>query len=195
MSASEHWTERLSDYLDGDLPPADRAACADHLRSCGECAVVLDELRELTAAAALLPDVPPSRDLWSGIEARLAPRETGPAPAPEDVAVPFRRRRRWITMSVPQLAAAAIALVLFSASGVYLALRGEAGPGVPAGAGEVAAAGAGPATQVLFTEQYDAMVTDLEAEFLRRRDELDPETVRVIEQNLLISERAINEAR
>jgi hypothetical protein len=193
---SEHWTERLSDYLDGDLSPAERATCVEHLRACDDCAAVLDELRELTAAAALLPDIPPSRDLWPGIEANLTPREAGRAPgtAPSADAVPISRSRRWITMSIPQLAAAAIALVLFSVSGVYLAMSGGAGPRMP-GATALTAPGPGTATPVLFTDQYDALVTDLEAEFLRRRDELDPETVRVIEQNLLIIERAISDAR
>ncbi|MEJ2503153.1 MAG: hypothetical protein P8177_07505 [Gemmatimonadota bacterium] len=101
-------------------------------------------------------------------------------------------------MTVPQLAAAAIALVLFSATAVYLAVGGPGAASVPAGTTAVADPGPGAtglATPVLFTDQYQDLVTELEAEFLRRRDDLDPETVRVLEANLLIIERAINEAR
>lgn len=205
---SDHWLERLSEYLDGDMSAADRGACAAHLDRCRECVTALEEVREIVAGAALLPDIPPERDLWPQIEGRLEPRvmvegQDGPSGAfagsTESIAsdgsarvIPLRPRTRRVEVGIPQLIAAGIALVLFSASAVYVSVA--PGPGA-ARAPLAAAAPTATATPVLFTAEYEALVTDLQAEFLRRRDQLDPETVRVVEQNLMIIDRAINEAR
>lgn len=217
--ANEHWTDRLSEYLDGELNAAERAACEAHLEECSDCAGTLEELRALVSGAALLPDVPPRRDLWPGIERRLPPRtgeaaaETGRTPARlgaagsaamgpvgstavEDDRVVSLASRRRVSVTVPQLAAAAIALILFSAGSVWLML-----PISPPRAPQVATApgsatrGAATATPVSFTTAYEEAVTDLEAEFEQRRADLDPATVRVVEENLAIIDRAIVEAR
>ena len=44
-----HWTDRLSDYLDGELPPAERNSLEAHLETCAECARVLEELRTVVS--------------------------------------------------------------------------------------------------------------------------------------------------
>ncbi len=76
------YTNRLSDYLDGeDLTPPERSDIEAHLAACSECRAMLDELREVAAVAAGLPDRAPDSELWSGIAARL-----GTTPA----VVPFR---------------------------------------------------------------------------------------------------------
>lgn len=189
---NEHWTDRLSEYLDGDLGAEERAACEAHLAACASCAETLEELRELVEAAALLPDVPPERDLWPGIEGRLRPRAVAPVAAPPDAeagVISLASRRR-IVMTVPQLVAAALALVLFSVSGVWLALAApEPGPLVTASAPEAGA------TPVVFTVEYERAVAELEAEFDLRRPTLDPETIRVVERNLAIIDQAIGDAR
>ena len=38
-----HWTDRLSDYLDGGLTPEEHSSLEAHLGTCAECAHVLDE--------------------------------------------------------------------------------------------------------------------------------------------------------
>lgn len=214
---SEHWTDRLSEYLDGELEAPERAACEAHVAGCRECALVLAELRSVVSEASLLPDLPPSRDLWPGIEDRLAPRDaalvmpsddedpTGAASRKAGVnlgdgrAVPLERRRRRVSFTVPQLAAAAIALVALSASGMWLALPAS-GVGDSLAAGDATAAASTPArpadgaTPVLFTATYDAAISELEAEFERRREVLDPRTIEVVETNLAIIERAIVDA-
>ena len=38
MTAQDQWTNRLSDYLDDELPPQERAGLEAHLASCAECA-------------------------------------------------------------------------------------------------------------------------------------------------------------
>ncbi len=181
---NEHDTARLSDYLDGELPPAERAELEAHLAGCEACATALAELRAVVSEADRLPELAPERDLWPGIETRLAPR----GDAAEADVVPLHRYRR-VVLSVPQLIAAALALILFSASGVWLAVGGSP----PA---ETALTTTEPAlvTTVAFSD-FDTAIASLEAEYRSRRNELDPETIRVLEKNLAIIDQAIAEAR
>ena len=184
---SEHGTERLSDYLDGSLGPAEREAVEAHLAECEECARTLEDLRAIVAEAERLSAVPPARDLWPGIERRLAPRARGTEPAESGArVVPFRRR---VMLTVPQLMAAAVALVLFSASAVWLAVSGTAEPPSAAVAAEPS-----PATFATFVD-YEETIAGLEEEYRSRREALHPETIRVVERNLAIIDRAIAEAR
>lgn len=198
---NEHETSRLSDYLDGELGPEHRAAVAAHLEVCSECRDTLDELRAVATAAGALPELPPERDLWPGIAARLAPRG-GPVDVPEGdegvipLAVAGRNRRR-VAMTVPQLMAAGVALVLFSAGAMWLTVTDGGAPGLP-GADLPVAAGAAaavsPATTVAFAD-FDRAIGDLEQEYEARREDLDPETIRIVERNLAIIDEAIGEAR
>ena len=189
---SEHETTRLSDYLDEELSAEARAEVEAHLAGCPECLRTLEELRAVRSSASALPDLPPERDLWPGIEARLSPRGEGSASRDaRTTVIPFRRQR--VILTVPQLIAAALALVLFSASAVWLALG--AGPAATPGTDPVVATGpASPVTTVVFTE-LDRTIATLEAEYRDRRAELDPETIRVVERNLAIIDQAIAEAR
>ena len=183
---NQHDTARLSDYLDGDLGPGERAALEAHLAECPECARTLAELRAVVQEAGELPEMPPERDLWPEIEARLTPRS---AAAHDDV-IPIRRARR-VVMTVPQLIAAGVALILFSASGVWLALGGT---GAPGSAPIVTGSPSATVTTAAFTD-FDSAITALEEEYRARRDELDPETIRVVERNLAIIDQAIADAR
>jgi hypothetical protein len=191
---SNHWTDRLSEYLDGDLDERERAALEAHLEGCAECAAVLEELGVVVSEARGLPDLPPERDLWPEIEGRLQPREQVPA-APADVPViPLAGRRR-VAMTIPQLIAAGIALVLFSAGGVWMSLTGV-GPADPAGVVGVGSdQGTVPVAPVSFTATYEDAIAELQVEYLARRTTLDPETIRVVERNLEIIDQAIQEAR
>jgi anti-sigma factor RsiW len=51
--------ERLSAYLDGELPPAEREAARAHLAACPSCAAALKELSAPDAALRALPAVEP----------------------------------------------------------------------------------------------------------------------------------------
>ena len=48
---SDMWTERLSDYVDDELAPEQRAALAAHLEGCAECSATLADLRRVAARA------------------------------------------------------------------------------------------------------------------------------------------------
>jgi hypothetical protein len=56
---SGHERERLSAYLDRELPPGEQAAVEAHLAACPECAAFLAELAAVDEAAASLPAEPP----------------------------------------------------------------------------------------------------------------------------------------
>ncbi len=132
-----HWTERLSDYLDGTLDGAERLDCERH----------------------------------------LAER---------------------IAFTLPQLAAASIALVLISGAGAWLALRGGSSRDIALTQsprpGDTAAAAT--VSWVSRTDaKYDAQVAELQRALDQGRGRLDTATVRVIEKNLRIIDAAIGEAR
>ena len=57
MITEDAYTDRLSDYLDGeDLSARDRAEIDAHLETCSRCQTTLAELKEVAARAASLPD-------------------------------------------------------------------------------------------------------------------------------------------
>ena len=107
--------DRLSAFIDGELPDAERQAVERHLDGCPACAAVHRRLAEAWALVAEAPRVAPRVDLWPRIEARLE----GEPPVPA--------WRAWISWK-PFPALATLALV----AGLALGLRmGE----VMAGAG------------------------------------------------------------
>jgi anti-sigma factor RsiW len=196
-----HPTEQLSEYIDDELTPAARAAVDAHLSECAECAALVADLRAVVSAARSVGEEPPTWDLWPGIARRLTPRSRGP----QVVAIESRRARRF-SFSIPQLAAASIAVALLSAGAVWFAIRDGAGTMGPTASapdsGEPIAGGIEePATGVtvadgpasIGTAEYEAAVADLE----RLLDEaaLDPQLRREIDENLAVIDQAIRQTR
>jgi hypothetical protein len=200
----EHWTERLSEYLDGELDATEAAVLEAHLGLCGECRTTLDELRAVVAGAAELPDRLPTRNLFPGILERIGEGD-------DAAIVPLRpaaRSGRRFTFSAPQLAAAAALVVSVTAGSVWLAMRAD--PQLaPVAAGELAEAPAssdpalspddpgGTAAQFVSDTHvsYEVAIDRLERELAERRDRLDPATIEAVERNLAIIDTAIAEAR
>lgn len=193
---SDHWTDRLSEYLDGDLAPAEREAAEAHLEECETCARTLDELREIVVRARSLDDPPPERDLWPGIAARLEERSRQEV---VDLGARRDRRRRRFAFTIPQLVAASVALALISGGAVWMATEGpDGGPGATAGTPVPPAAATGvpgDASARFATTRYDVAVRELEGVLEAHREALDPATIRVVERNLEIIDDAIAEAR
>lgn len=67
----ESFNERLMSYLEHEVDDAARAALERHAMSCDDCGGLLADLRKLRVDSANLPVLTPSRDLWSGIAARI----------------------------------------------------------------------------------------------------------------------------
>ncbi|HUH13672.1 MAG TPA: zf-HC2 domain-containing protein [Longimicrobiales bacterium] len=183
---------RLNDFVDGLLPAQDAKAVAEHLDRCDECAAEVAGLREILADARTLPlAIEPDRDLWHGIAARLERPpvlELGAARARRTGL--GRTPGRWPTRFV--LAAAAGLLVVASSTVTLLVVRGR-------GEGPVATVAAPPTPDGLHLVSqveggYAGAVDALESSLASRRQELQPETVAVIEENLAIIDRAIAEA-
>lgn len=197
---SDRWIDRLSEYLDGELDGAEREQLEAHLARCEECSSTLEQLRRVVARAHGVEDRPPTNDLWPGIAARIgaAPDEVTVSP------IETHRRQRWarwrdsrISFSVPQLAAAGIALVIVS-GGAGLLLSRDAGPAgqgtAPAPVGMTSVLPAvTPASSAI--PDYDAAVAELEQVIAASRDQLDTTTVRIIEENLMRIDRAIAQAQ
>ena len=190
---TDSFTDRLSEYLDGELTPAERADVDRHLTQCAECRSTLEDLRGVVAEAALLRDARPARDLWSGIAARIAPDGR-----PRARVSPFRRAiTSRLSFTLPQLAAAGIALMVLSGGLVWMARSGD-----PRADFDPLNAQSGPTSPtpilapVNFADQhYDEAIADLERTLEAGRTKLDPETVRVLEENLGAIDRAIDQCR
>jgi anti-sigma factor RsiW len=68
----EAFDAALPDYLEGALDDSLRSSMEMHLRECVRCASLLRDIENIQTEATALPDLVPSRDLWEGIEARIA---------------------------------------------------------------------------------------------------------------------------
>ena len=182
------WTARLSEYIDGELRPGEHEALERHLVECDTCRETVASLRRVRMRAGAVEDRPPRVDLWQGIAERIGVHTGGFEPVDRSV----RHRRQW-AFTMPQLAAAALALMAIGAGSVWF----TAGPG----SGGVASTRERVTTpfeldrQPVSVVSYDAAVTDLEQVLSENRQRLDSTTVRALEETLLIIDRAIARAR
>jgi hypothetical protein len=177
---------------------------ASHRASCAECAAVWHELEQISADAAKLPLLAPSRDLWSGIAARLDAQSgvvgtlgTGPRFITPSAPV----AKRWTTRPAFRLAIAASLLIAVSSTVTWQVARNTGSTTTAAPAAEIANVGENTATD-LHLASFQSSVRSIEDEIATlerivatRRAELDPRTVRVLEQNLQLIDRAIAESR
>lgn len=192
----DHFTDRLSDYLDDEMELPARVELESHLARCAECTEALRELRLVKQRAAALADREPATDLWHGIAANVHRAGNAPAGA----------RRRTFSLSATQLLAASLALVALSGAGGWLLNRRAVAPAPVAAANDSSAArglqaGAPTVRVSLATDRslgvpaYDSAVADLHRVLDAGRGRLKPETIRVLEENLAAIDRAIADAR
>jgi anti-sigma factor RsiW len=171
-------SERLSDYVDGELGPAEREDIDTHVAACAACAAVLADLRAVVERAHRAGDGPvPPAGLWRGIVPRLAPRRE-----------PWWRQMggpagwRWI----PQAAALAVVCVV---AVIWLAQHRTQPPGAlsssPVATGVSALAP---------DREYDDRVAGL-LRVVRTRLTHDPQVLAVLEQNLEAMDVAIADYR
>jgi hypothetical protein len=183
---TEHWTDRLSEYLDGDLSPAERERLEAHLVACGACRTVLEELQAVVATAGRLEDREPEYDLWPGVRQAIGSRPV--------IALDSRRKpARRITMSLGQLAAAAASLVLVSGGAAWFLSQSQSSRGA------LVEAPAPPAVlqPVTFDPRgrADSAITELQQILESHSSRLDSSTVRILAENLALIDRAIGQAR
>jgi hypothetical protein len=104
----EEFDAALPDYLEGALDDSTRRAVEAHLRECIRCAGLVRDIEKLRKEASSLPELVPVRDLWGGIEARIA------APV-----IPLARPERPRRFAPAWMGIAAAALVVATAGITY----------------------------------------------------------------------------
>lgn len=178
----DRFTDKLSDYLDGEgLRDEERQEIAAHLAHCRSCSTTLDELRQVVARARTLPDIPPATDLWPGLRSRIG----------QGAAARVSPLRRRFSFTLPQLAAASLALMVLSGAFVWMARLGAPGTDLPPVTADTL-----QTTPVSFADaQYNEAIADLERALEVGRKQLDPQTVRIVEENLMAIDRAIEQSR
>ena len=233
MSCAE-CDELFLDWFEGELDAAKRIEVDAHVGSCARCQGLVRDIQGIREVAADMPDLAPSRDLWSGIEERIQPPVIAIGTSRRSAAIPRYR-----------LAAAAAVLVAVSSGITYVATTRTmpAASELAASAPDIRVAGATveapapdpvvettqaiespratggsqapvqrvapsvrqPATALASRQAAPQLpaaelalsgeISELQDLLQSRRGELEPETVRVVEENLAIIDAAVSQAR
>jgi hypothetical protein len=163
-----------------------------HRATCAECTALWTDLERISAEAARLPHLSPSRDLWAGIEARLD--AAGGAPAAP------RSARRWLSSPTVRLAIAASLLVAVSSAVTWQLATGRGAAASVTDLATLPAASTEDAELHLAAfsatvSSMDTEIASLQAIVTERSSELDPRTVEVLKTNLAVIDAAIAESR
>lgn len=199
----EQTLEMLDDYVGGELSPREERDVRRHLMQCEPCRAEEQALRALLDEAAELPaELAPPRDLWLDIAPRLQARVAPPAPPAERVDEvrtigprPVRPLPWWM------VAAASVALVVTTAVTTLRVTDDgtDDGPVTIAAQPAQPPASANPNAALAsfqpVEEEYEKAISDLQAVLDTRRDQLAPQTVATLEENLAIIDEAIRESR
>jgi len=178
--------QRLNDYVDGLLPEDEARAFEKELESNPELRKAEAQLRNLLADAnRLAKDIQPERDLWRDIRARLQPK---PMMVHPRQAAPGRLFRLALPVAATVLVVVGGGLVVR-----HVATRGP----FPAGVWERPGADLG--LRLISAElrpietEYRRTTASLREQLEASKEFLAPETVQVIDENLAIIDKAIEE--
>jgi anti-sigma factor RsiW len=173
--------ERLNDWVDGLLDAEQAAQVEAHVAQCPTCADAVDGLRRLLALAAEMPaSIEPPAGTWDAVAERT-------------VHLGRRRREVLFGLRVP-IAAAALLLMALGAGLTATLLRQSEPPAAALGA----AGGPDEAASMALVaaeSEYDRTFQQLIAEYRNRQPQLDTTTIRVVGENLLIIDQALERAR
>jgi hypothetical protein len=174
----------LNEFLDGELSPEAARSFQEELGA--DPALQAEErgLRGLIDEAAQLPnEIAPERDLWPGVAARLGRIR------------PATHRGRPRSTAVKGTLAVAAAAVIFL-GGIYygrmIKTPDQTTVGGP-GSGPPAALEAPMAELASAQREYEQVRAALHAALAGSRDWIEPETARVIDQNLVVIANAIHD--
>jgi anti-sigma factor RsiW len=95
-----HLGERVTDYVFGEMSPAEASAVQAHLRECSECVRQVEELQRTRTLLQAIPDAEPPRPMIFEVERRRA----------------SSRFRPWLAPAASALAASILTAVFLSAA-------------------------------------------------------------------------------
>lgn len=179
---NHHLDERqLNDCADGMLSVTDASRAEMHLSACAACRNRVAALRQLRTELAALPlDIVPPPHVLSGMRARIA------------AADPASGVRAWYAR--PRLLAAAAVLLVALSSGVTaLLLRPPADS--PSSVGASPAGTTALVAVHAMERSYEEAIAEVQRALAEQQSGLAPATLRVLQTNLEIIDRAVAEAR
>ncbi len=191
---TDKWTDRLSDYLNGDLADEEHRALEAHLAHCEACRTTLEDLRGVVSWAKSHPGIAPAKDVWP--EVSVAIRRAAPRQRHLD-GVQLPRRSAWWPTTFPQALAAGIVIAVVAAGSWWIG-RQMVPAFVDGGAvSEAWRPATGPSTQstILTAQKYSAAIAELERALIANGGRIDTTTVRIVKDKLAVVDRAIDEAR
>jgi hypothetical protein len=112
------YQELLSEYIDGDLKPNKRMMVGDHVKSCQNCNLVYQDLRQIVGLSQQLPLLATENALWKKIEKEILEIPKTETPKTKSIWTRFWQHKWEFTISAPQLtgALASLALVIVLAN-------------------------------------------------------------------------------
>jgi hypothetical protein len=190
---------RLDDHLDGRLASDEQHRVRDHLEECSDCAGLERSLRAVEQEVGELPDaLAPGRDLWSGIEERL-----------DSIAVARSETGRSRMVAWSGWIAASVLVALLGGTWLVREVTTGGGAGTDVAATAPAASSNHTTTTAIDTElaadtPARREIEAIEAQFVQakeqlhrvldeQREMLSPRTAEMVDDNLAIIEKAIQE--
>lgn len=187
--------EIISDYIDGSLEMGEQTTIERHLADCEPCRMVRDDLLQVIHFSRQLPLHTPSSAVWARIQSSVADEQ----PAgflPRIKAWIGKLENRHLNLSLPQLAASAVALAVVVSVGVMFAKRGETEMS------GVQIAEAVPQSMLRVNplssperENVEQRINYLEANIQQRKANWDPELRQAFEKNMLYVEQSLLECQ
>lgn len=185
--------EMISDYIDGALETGEQAVIERHLADCESCRALRDDLLQLVHFSRHLPEHTPSSTVWTAIQTQVkSERRVG-----------LRQRvARWLArleernfiLSLPQLAAGAVALILVALV-VSVVLRSEA----QQSAETASVSGSSAISKNLLSypdlQQIEERISQLESSVEQRKASWTPDLRQAFERNLAYVNQSLIECR
>jgi anti-sigma factor RsiW len=172
----EQCSDWLGDAVEGTLDAERQAQIDAHCRGCAACRELLNDLKDIRAAAARLERRTPSPQVWRAIAAQV------------DRATPISRSPQFRTLA----AAAALVMILGTAAWFGAGQPWRIRPTDGAATGLVRSA----ASELQLAEQhYENAIVALEQLTVQKDNALDPSVAAEIAQSLKSIDRAIDDSR
>lgn len=207
----DEFAANLGDLLDGNPPAALRDRMDAHRLDCADCQALATDLAAIKADAGRLPELAPSRDLWSGIESRIG-AEVVELPVQAVIESPAAYVAPVSPLATVRLASraalwrslAAASMLVAVTAGITWTIAGRETAGVASTApvtdsGYAAAMQATRNTRLVSSqaldETYDREIATLRQLVDANRAQIDSATLAIVERNLEVIDTAIAESK